>query len=227
MTDGFTASSTHGTDEPVRPSLGAIVRHLAMSLLLATIIPSLLFYGCLVVGDIWAALASALAWCYGAMAWRMSTRRRCSALLWLTAFGLTAKTIFSIATGSTFIYFLQPALTDVGIALLFLVSLAGARPIVARLAADFYPMTDEVAARPRVQRLFWHLTLLWACLCLAQAGATVWLLETMSLSVFVAARTGLTTGVAVLGAALTVWLAVRIARSENLLHTHRAVPIGA
>jgi hypothetical protein len=201
-----------------RPRLAAIVRHLALSLLLATIIPSVLFYCCLVVGDIWAALGAALAWCYGAMAWRVSTRRRCSGLLWLTALGLTAKTIFSLATGSTFVYFLQPAVTDVVIAIVFLVSLRGARPVVARLAADFYPMTDDVAARPRVQRLFWHLTLMWALVCLAQAAVTVWLLETTSLSTFVAARTGLTIGGALVGAAVTVLLATRIARSENLLH---------
>jgi hypothetical protein len=190
---------------------------------MATIIPSVLFYVCLVAGDIWAALGAALAWCYGAMAWRVGTRRRCSGLLWLTAIGLTLKTALSLATGSTFVYFLQPAVTDAVIALVFLTSLAGARPVVSRLAADFYPMTHEVASRPRVQRLFWHLTLMWAILCLGQALATVWLLESASLATFVAARTGLTIGVAVLGAAATVGLAVRIARSEDLLHAAEAV----
>src|SRR3954471_19141071 len=87
-----------------RPHLGAIVRHLSLSLLMATVIPSLLFYGCLVAGDIWAALIAALTWCYGAMAWRIRTKRPRSALLWITAIGLTAKTALSIATGSTFIY---------------------------------------------------------------------------------------------------------------------------
>ncbi|HWB65518.1 MAG TPA: VC0807 family protein [Mycobacteriales bacterium] len=211
--------------EPTTPRLAAIIRHLAASLLLATIIPSVLFYICLMVGDIWAALAAALAWCYGAMAWRMGTRRRCSGLLWLTAGGLTAKTVFSLATGNTFVYFLQPAVTDVAIAVVFLISLAGARPVVARLAGDFYPMTDDIAAHPRVQRLFWHLTLMWAMLCLVQAGVTAWLLETTSLSTFVAARTGVTTGIAVAGAAVTVAVAARIARSENLLFVRRAAPL--
>lgn len=193
------------------------MRHLAASLLLAVIVPSLLFWTCLHIGDVWAALGAALTWCYGAMAWRVGTRRRASVLLWLSAAGLTAKTVFSLATGNTFIYFLQPAATDLAIAIVFLVSLTGARPMVSRLAGDFYPMTDDVAARPRVQRLFWHLTLLWAMLCLAQSAVTVWLLETASMGTFVAARTGLTTGVAIAGAAVTVALAARIARSEGLL----------
>src|SRR5882724_10141970 len=67
-----------------RPHLGAIVRHLSLSLLMATVIPSLLFYACLVAGDIWAALIAALTWCYGAMAWRIRTKRPRSALLWIT-----------------------------------------------------------------------------------------------------------------------------------------------
>lgn len=208
---------------PVRPRLTAVIKHVAASLALAVVIPSALFYACLRVGDIWAALGAALVWCYGAMAWRLSTRQRCSALLWLTAFGLTAKTIFSLATGSTFVYFLQPAVTDFAIAVIFFVSLSGARPIVARVAADFYPMTDDVAARPRVQRLFWHLTLMWAVLCLLQAGVTVWLLEKASLDTFVAARFGITTGFAVAGAAVTIMFAARIARSEGLLHHAPAV----
>lgn len=201
-----------------RPRLAVIVRHLACTLLVATVIPSAVFYLALVVGDVWLALGAALAWCYGVMIWRLKTRRRCSALLWITAGGLTAKTIVSIATGSTFVYFLQPAMTDTVIAMLFLISLRGARPVVARLAADFYPMTDEVAGRPRIQRLFSHLTLMWALLCLGQAGVTVWLLLSTSLDTFVAARTGVTIGFALAGAAMTVVFAARIARRENLLH---------
>ena len=203
----------------------SILRHLACSLLLATIVPSVLFYVCLVVGDVWLALAGALTWCYGVMAWRLATHRRCSALLWLTAVGLTAKTVLSVATASTFVYFAQPAVTDAVIAVIFFGSLVGAKPVVARLAADFYPMTDEVAKRPRVQRLFRHLTLMWALLCLGQAVVTIWLLESSSLTTFVAARTILTTGVAVIGAAATVALAVRIARTESLL-ANRLQPAG-
>jgi hypothetical protein len=209
-------------EAPVRPHLAAVIKHVVASLALAIVIPSALFYCCLRVGDIWAALGAALVWCYGAMAWRVSTRQRCSALLWLTAGGLTAKTIFSLATGNTFVYFLQPAVTDAVIAAIFFASLTGARPIVARVAADFYPMTDDVAARPRIQRLFWHLTLMWAVLCLLQACVTVWLLEKASLDTFVAARFGVTTGFALTGAAVTIMFAARIAKSEGLLH-HTAV----
>jgi Protein of unknown function (DUF3159) len=191
---------------------------LAISLLMANVIPGVLFYVCLVTGDVWLAFASALVWCYGAMAWRITTRRPRSALLWLTAAGLTAKTLVSISTGSTLIYFLQPAINDLLIGTVFLLSLASARPVVARLAADFFPMNQDIASRPRIQRLFWRLTLMWAVLCLLKAGVTLWLLYSESIGTFVAAKGLMTIGVLIFGASTTVLVAHRVARGEGLMH---------
>jgi hypothetical protein len=201
-----------------RPRLGLIVRHLALSLLMANVIPGVLFYVCLVTGDIWAAFTSALVWCYGALAWRVSTKRPHSGLLWLTAAGLTAKTIVSVSSGSTLLYFLQPAINDLLLGTIFLVSLATARPVVARLAGDFFPMSHDIASRPRIQKLFWRLTLLWALLCLLRAGVTLWLLHAESLNAFVATKGLLTLTVLLVGATTTVVVAHRVARSEGLMH---------
>lgn len=207
-------------DDVARPRLRAILRHLGLSLLWANVVPAALFYACFAAGNVWTALVAALVWCYGAMAWRLSTRRRTSGLLWLTAVGLTVKTALSVATGSTFLYFVQPAVNDGAVALLFLASLATARPVVARLAGDFYPMTEDVALRPRIQRLFWRLTLLWAFICLVKAAATLWLLESVPLSTFVAVKSVLTPGIAIIGGIATIVIAFRVARHEGLLHTH-------
>lgn len=201
-----------------RPRLRSVLRHLGLSLLWANLVPSALFYICFAAGNVWAALIAALVWCYGAMAWRVTTRRRTSGLLWLTAVGLTAKTALTFATGSTFLYFAQPAVNDASVALLFLASLVTARPVVARLAGDFYPMNDDVAKRPRIQRLFWRLTLLWALICLVKALVTVWLLESMPLMTFVAVKSVLTPSIAIMGAIATVVIAFRVARTEGLLH---------
>ena len=57
--------------------------------------------------------------------------------------------------------------------------------MVARLAGDFYPMDHELAARPRIRRLFRNLTVLWAVLGLAKATMTLWLLQSQSLETFV------------------------------------------
>ena len=209
------------TEVVARPRFAMVLKHLGLSLLMANVIPAALFYLCLRTGNVWAAIISALVWCYGAMAWRVTTRRPASGLLFVTVIGLTAKTAFAFASGSTFLYFLQPVVNDGAIALLFMVSLLTARPIVARLAADFYPMTAEIASRPRIQRLFWHLTLFWAVVCLIKSALTLWLLEKLPTVTFVAVK-GLTIlAIIVLGTAITVYAAFRVARSEGLLHVSR------
>lgn len=206
------------TEAAPRPRLRAVVRHLVLSLLWANVIPGVLFFACMKASNVWTALIVALAWCYGSMAWRVSTRRRTSGLLWITAIGLTVKTAVTMATGSTFIYFAQPALNDAVVGTLFLVSLLTARPIVSRLAADFYPMTEDVARRPRIQKLFWRLTLIWAVICLGKAVLTLWLLNQVSLMAYVEIKTVVTPSIVALGAAATVAIAVRVARHEGLLH---------
>jgi hypothetical protein len=209
-----------------RPTLRAVIRHLGLSLLVATVVPTALFYLCLVAANLWTALIVALAWCYGTVAWRLRSRQRTPMLLWLTVVGLTGKTILALATGSTLIYFAQPAIGDATVAMAFLLSLATATPAVGRLAGDFYPMTADVARRPRVQRLFTRLTLLWAGICLSKAIVTLWLLHSLSLATFVAAKAVFVPSVAVLGAAVTVALAFRVARREGLLSIGAVAPVG-
>ena len=150
------------------PGLGAVIRRVALSITVACAIPAALFYGVFSVAGVWVAIGFALTWSYGALIWRAVTGRRTSGLLVLTAAVLTGRTLISVAAGSTFLYFFQPIVTDTVIGLVFLASLLGARPLVARLAGDFYPMTEEIAARPRIQRLFRVLTAMWALLYLGQ-----------------------------------------------------------
>jgi hypothetical protein len=205
-----------------RPQLRAIIKHLGLSLLMANVVPSTLFYLCVVFGNVWFALVVALVWCYGAMAWRLSTKRRTSGLLIITMVGLTAKTTMALVSGSTFIYFLQPAITDGLVAALFLSSLTTARPVVARLAADFYPMNADIAERPRIQRLFWNLTLFWAIVCFGKAVVTLWMLEEFPLVTFVAVKGLFILAVIISGTAITVATAFRVAKAEGLFH--RASP---
>lgn len=202
---------------PPGPHVRTILRRIAKTLSVATLIPTALFYVSLVTLNLWVALSVALAWCYAAAAWRLHTKQQSSTLLWLTVAGLTGKTIIAFATGSTLIYFLQPALADSVVAAAFLLSLGTSRPAVARIAAEFYPLTAEVASRPQVQKLFVRLTALWAAICATRAGVTLWLLHALSMHGFITAKTVYGPGFAVLGAALTVVLALRVVRREGLL----------
>jgi hypothetical protein len=207
------------------PHLKSIIGHLALSLLTAMVIPGVLFYVCVVTMSVWAALVAALVWCYGAIAWRMATKRRASGLLALTVAVMTVRTAIALASGDTFLYFLQPVVTDVLVAGGFFLSLASARPVVARLAADFYPMDREIAERPRVQRLFWHLTLLWAVVCLCRAGITFWLLQSQSLVSFVVLKNLSLLALTGFAVTVTVLVAVWVARREGLLMPRNPVEV--
>jgi uncharacterized membrane protein len=188
-----------------------------MSLLIAVVVPAVVFYAVFVLVGVWSAIVAALLWSYGAIAWRALSRRRTSGLLILTALLLTGRTSLSVLADSTWLYFLQPVISDGVVATLFLLSLASARPMVARLAGDFYPMDHELAARPRVRRLFRNLTVLWAVLGLAKATMTLWLLQSQSLETFILVKSLSMLAINVLAAFATVGLAALVARKEGLL----------
>ncbi|UUZ61500.1 hypothetical protein [Nocardioides sp. B-3] len=155
------------------------------------------------------------------------TRRRTSGLLIPAAILLTGRTALSFAADSTWLYFLQPVISDGAVAVLFLLSLASARPMVARLAGDFYPMDHELAARPRVRRLFFHLTVMWAVLGLAKASITLWMLQSQSLETFILVKSVSMLAINVLAAFATIGLAGLVARKEGLMGSAGLVPVVA
>ena len=199
------------------PTLGAVVRRVSLSLLVACLIPAVLFYTTFVLAGVWTAILVALCWSYGAIIFRAVTGRRTSGLLMLTALLITARTALALLTDSTFVYFLQPIVSDGVVATLFLLSLVSARPMVARLAGDFYPMDHELSVRPRVQRLFWRLTLMWAGLCLGKALMTLWLLQSQSLETFVLVKSVSVLSINATAIGVTICAAVLVARKEGLL----------
>ena len=210
---------------PHRPSLTAVTTRVSLSLLIAVVIPAVVFYGVFVLAGVWTAIVAALLWSYGAIAWRAVTGRRTSGLLILAAILLTGRTLLSVVADSTWLYFLQPVISDGAVAGLFLLSLASARPMVARLAGDFYPMDHELAARPRIRRLFWHLTVLWAVLGLAKASMTLWLLQSQSLETFVLVKSVSMLAINLMAAFATIGLAALVARKEGLMGSTRLVPV--
>lgn len=202
---------------PHRPSLTAVVRRVSLSLMIAMVVPAVVFYAFFLAGGAWVAILAALGWSYGALAWRAVTGRRTSGLLILASIVLTARTGISFLADSTWLYFLQPIISDGIVAALFLLSLASARPMVARLAGDFYPMDHELAMRPRIRRLFRHLTVLWAVLGLAKATMTLWLLQSQTLETFVLVKSVSGLAINTLAALVTIGLAGLVARREGLI----------
>jgi hypothetical protein len=223
-TSAALAVAEPSVEVPHRPTLVAVIRRVSLSLLIAVVVPAVVFYVVFVLAGVWTAIGAALVWSYGAIAWRALTRRRTSGLLILAAILLTGRTVLAAVADSTWLYFLQPVISDGAVAVLFLLSLATARPMVARLAGDFYPMDHELAARPRVRRLFRWLTILWAVLGLAKATMTLWLLQSQSLEVFVLAKSISMLAINLLAACATIALAALVARQEGLLGSPHPLP---
>ena len=202
---------------PVPPHLRDVVARVAASLATAVVAPTALFAATLLIVNIATAVLVALAWMAGAMCWRWTTKRPVSGLL-LLALGIsTVKTAIALATGNTFIYFVQPVFVDLVVSTLFLGSLWSTRPIVARLAPDFYPMSAAVAARPAIRRLLRRLTLLWGLIILVKGTVTLWLLMSLSTVHFVLIKGGAIITLTLTAAFVTVVWSVIVGRQEGLL----------
>ena len=202
---------------PAPPHLRAIIARVVTSLATAVVVPAALFATTVVTVGVPFAMVVALAWMVAATAWRWATRRPVSGLLLLTLGMLTLKTSIALATGNSYIYFVQPVFVDATVAVVFLASLRSATPMVARLAPDFYPIDASLAARPAVHGLFRRLTLLWGLVILVKGGITLWLLESLSTVHFVVIKGSAIITLTLLAATATVAWAAVVGRSEGLL----------
>lgn len=199
------------------PPIRTLARRSLPHVLEGTLVPVALFYGSLRLIGPTGALAAALAWSYAAVLRRLILRRRIPGLLLLGTLALTVRTAIPLATGSLFVYFLQPTIGTVAMAAALLLSLPTGRPLAERVAADFLPLPPALLAHPVTRRLFSRITLLWAFVLLANAGMTITLLLTEEIATFVLTRTVasfLLTGSAVIGS--TAWFR-RSLRRHGLL----------
>lgn len=191
---------------------GAVVKRSSPRLLEASLVPTALFYCCLVVIGVGAAYAAALFWLYAAVGARLVRHRPVPPLIVLGAIGITVKTAVSVASGSTFVYFAQPVVGSLVVGCVFLVSVALGRPMVQALALEFWPLTPEMLADPTVVRLLRRLTFLWAGVNFAVGAATLTLLVALPLPVFVAVKQPVAWTITGAGIALTIDRAVHTAR---------------
>jgi hypothetical protein len=201
----------------VPPQLRDVVARVAVSVATAVVAPTALFATTLVLFNITTAVLVALAWMAGAMCWRRTSKRPISGLLVLTLGIMTIKTGVTLATGNTFIYFVQPVFVDLLVSTVFLGSLLSSRPIVARLAPDFYPMDATLAASPAIRGLFRRLTLLWGLVILVKGTVTFWLLTSLSTVDFVLIKGAAILTLTLLAATTTIVWSVIVARQEGLL----------
>jgi intracellular septation protein A len=198
----------------------AVVRRAGPRLIEASLIPTALFYCCLVFAGIGVAYAAALAWLYTTLLVRLLRKGRVSPLLVLAAVGITVRTALAVVQDSSFLYFAQPVLGSAAAGVVFLGSIVIGRPIVHALAHDFWPLTPEMFECPGVVRLLRRLTFLWAGVNFACAAATFTLLVALPLPAFVAVKQFVSWGIIGVAIAITIDRSVRTAHREGFIGQH-------
>ena len=161
-----------------------MVRQALPAVMVATIIPLGLFYIVLFSGSVRWAIGASVIYAWAMVGWQYLRHRQVSGLLvvtWLTA---TLRAALALVSGHLFIYFALPAAETAVFGLVFVATLGGTRPLLIRMARDLLPAgADRLAAnRPLVR----DLSLLWGVSHLLSAVATMLLLLTTPLPVFLA-----------------------------------------
>jgi hypothetical protein len=203
----------------------AVVRRSGPHLLEASLIPTALFYCCLVLIGLGAAFAAALLWTYAALGCRLLRRKPVPPLLVLGVVGITVRTAIAVASGSSFFYFAQPIAGSLIMASVFVLSVVIGRPMVERLALEFWPLTPEMLARPAVSHLLRGLTFLWAGVNLAIGATMLTLLLCLPLATFVAVKQLVSLAITGTGVAITIDRAVRTARREGFMAPRSPQPV--
>jgi hypothetical protein len=170
--------------EPPRPKLR---RHAVVALrevLVATVIPLVVFalsqdrYGTTI------AIAATASWTLGVTIIQALCRGRVSGLIILSLVMLSIKAASGLATGSSFMFFAVPCLGTAATGAMFAWSGRWKRPLLVRLARDVVPfLADHLssgASRPFILRLGWT----WGAAYLINAVASFLLLVFMPLHVF-------------------------------------------
>lgn len=161
-----------------------MVRQALPAVMVATIIPLGLFYIVLLSGSVQWAIGASVIYAWAMVAWQYLRHRQVSGLLvvtWLTA---TLRAALALVSGHPFIYFALPAAETAAFGLVFVATLARAEPLLIRLVRDLLPAGADLLAANRP--LIRNLSLLWGVSHLLSAVATMLLLLTTPLPVFLA-----------------------------------------
>ena len=192
----------------------SVVRRSGPHLLEASFIPTALFYACLVMAGLGVAYGR-LVWLYASVLIRLARHRPIPPLLVLGVIGITVRTTVAVASGSSFFYFAQPVANSLVMTGVFLISIVIGRPLIEKLALEFWPLTPELLALPSVSRLLRGLTYLWAGVNLAIGATTLTLLVCLPLATYVAVKQMASLAITGTGIAITIDRSLRVARHEG------------
>ncbi len=177
-----------GTDIGVMwRSVFLLARGAMPAVLVATLIPLVLFYVALSAGSVLWAIGVSVAYAYSVAAYQHFRRRRVSGMLLMTVFMATVRAVTAIVSGHPLVYFAIPVVETAGFGLMFLATMFSSEPLVVRLARDLVPGAAEgLAARRSLIR---SLSLVWTVTYLGSGATTLVLLTTTPMRVFLGAHT--------------------------------------
>jgi hypothetical protein len=198
------------------PRLRELFRHATPQVLEAILVPLGLFYAALSLLGAKGAICTALAWNLLALLRRVWRRERLPGVLLLGTVGLAARSVIALVSSSSlFVYFLQPSLGTALLGAAFLLSVPLGYPLAEKLAHDFVPLPPSFFKRPKVRQLFIRISLLWALVSLLNAAGTLALLINVPITTFLAAKTGYSWGLTLVGVAISSWWFRRGLRRHN------------
>ncbi len=183
------------TPEIRLPRLRSLARQGLPNLIHGVLGPVGVFYLAMWLLGMWGGVIAALVWSWGTVALRVGRRQQVPGALLIGAIGLTARTVISMLSGSVFVYFLQPTIGAVVVAIAFLISVPAGRPLATKLVADFLPMPEWFQSHPAIRQFFARVTVLWGFVQLINAAVTAWLLVSQPIEIYLAAKTATTASV--------------------------------
>ena len=194
----------------------SVLRHAVPVILESIVAPVAAYYIVLVLAGFRGALLGALAWSYLLVGRRLWRRERVSTMLWLGTALLTVRTVISFATGSAFVYFIQPTASAFLASLLLVLSALIGRPFTQRFTHDFCPLTPELLARPSVHRFFVRVSFLWAVAMFLNGAIVLTLLLTASNTSFPLERLGASLSLTAGAIALSITWFARSMRRDGV-----------
>ena len=155
------------------PRLSGVLRSAAPRIGEATIVPALLAWCVGRPFGITTGLLATLAWFYLMLTIRLMRRAPVPGVVWLGVVLFTIRVTLTLASGSFWVYALQPIAGSLGSATAFLGSLAVGRPLSARLAGDFLPGLRVLGNLAPVRRAFIRITGIWILCNLTHAAIAI------------------------------------------------------
>ena len=220
-TETIGAGSEFQDVEPVRlPTLRQAAWSATPHVVDGVLLPLALFLIGYQIGGLGLAMAGGLGWSGFAIIRRIRKSRRVPAMAILGMAMLIVRSGLALATGSAFLYFLQPTIGTALVGLAFLCSVPAGRPLSRRFAGDFVTLPSELFLAPYVHRFFVRNSMMWAMVGLFNAIVAYCLLVTLATTTFAVTQTVLSIVVTVLAVGVSMlWF-------RNSICRYRPVTVG-